>query len=200
MKLSDLAASVPGARVLGASGADGDPGAIEVGAVRADSRAIAAGDLFVAVRGRRSDGHAFIAQAVAGGAAAVVVEREQAGLAVPQVIVPDGASALGALIGRAAGDPAGRLTLVGITGTNGKTTTSYLVESIVAAAGGRPGVIGTVSYRWGGQTVDAPYTTPTPELLHDTFGRMAGAGCDHAVMEVSSAALEMGRLGGVGFQ
>ena len=199
MKLSDLAASVPGARVIGASASAADPGAIEIGAVRADSRAVTAGDLFVAVRGRRSDGHDFVAVAVAQGAAAVVVEREQPGLAVPQLVVPDGARALGALIGRAAGDPARRLRLIGITGTNGKTTTTYLVESIVAAAAGRPGVIGTVSYRWGGRAFDAPYTTPTPEVLHGTFAQMADDGCDHAVMEVSSAALDMGRLGGVAF-
>ncbi len=209
MKLSDLAASVPGARVVGASAslpasaqARGPAAAdVEIGAVRADSRAIVPGDLFVAVRGRRSDGHGFVGQAIAQGAAAVVVEDEVAGLTVPQVVVPDGARALGALIGRAAGDPARRLTMVGITGTNGKTTTTYLVESIIAAAGAGtgPGVIGTVSYRWGGQSFDAPYTTPTPELLHDTFGRMADAGAAHAVMEVSSAALDMGRLGGVAF-
>ncbi|HVV87190.1 MAG TPA: UDP-N-acetylmuramoyl-L-alanyl-D-glutamate--2,6-diaminopimelate ligase [Kofleriaceae bacterium] len=195
MKLSDLAAGVPGARIVGTS-AGADP---DIGAVRADSRAVTGGDLFVAVRGRRSDGHAFVATAIAQGAAAVVVEQEQPGLAVPQLVVPDGARALGALIGRAAGDPARRLRLVGITGTNGKTTSTYLAESVVAAAGHRPGVIGTVSYRWAGQTVDAPYTTPTPELLHETFARMADAGCDTAVMEVSSAALDMGRLGGVGF-
>ncbi len=196
MKLSDLAASVPGARVVGA-GAGVD---LEIGAVTADSRTVAAGALFVAVRGRRSDGHAFVAQAVAAGAAAIAVEREQPGLTVPQLVVPDGARALGCLIGHAAGEPARRLTLVGITGTNGKTTTTYLVESIVAAAGGTPGVIGTVSYRWAGHTVDAPYTTPTPEVLHATFGQMADAGCDHGVMEVSSAALDMGRLGGVDFR
>jgi murE/murF fusion protein len=203
MKLSDLAASVPGARVLGvdagAGAPGGDTGDLEIGAVRADSREVIAGDLFVAVRGRRSDGHAFVAQAIARGAAAVVVEHELAGLGVPQVVVPDGAFALGCLTGRAAGDPARRLALVGITGTNGKTTTTYLVESIVAAAGARPGVIGTVSYRWGGQTFPAPYTTPTPEVLHADLARIADAGCDHVVMEVSSAALAMGRLGGVAF-
>ena len=199
MKLSDLAASVPGARVVGATASTADPGEIDIGAVRADSRAVTAGDLFVAVRGRRSDGHDFVTVAIAHGAAAVVVEHERPGLAVPQLIVADGARALGALIGRAAGDPAQRLRLIGITGTNGKTTTTYLVESIVAAAGGRPGVIGTVSYRWSGRAATAPYTTPTPEVLHGTFGQMVADGSDHAVMEVSSAALDMGRLGGVAF-
>jgi murE/murF fusion protein len=199
MKLSALAASVPGARLLGVAGAPTDGRELDIGAVRADSREVTAGDLFVAVRGRRSDGHAFVAQALARGAAAVVVEREQPDLAVPQLVVPSTAHALGALVGHAAGDPARRLTLVGITGTNGKTTTTYLVESILAAAGAHPGVIGTVSYRWGGQTFPAPYTTPTPDVLHADFARMADAGCDHAVMEVSSAALDMGRLGGVDF-
>ena len=209
MKLSDLVAGVPGARMIAAPGAapgapstvsdPGDAGELEIGAVRGDSREVTAGDLFVAVRGRRSDGHAFVPQAIARGAAAVVVEHALPHVDVPQVIVPSTAHALGALIGKAAGEPARRMTLVGITGTNGKTTTTYLVESILAAAGAHPGVIGTVSYRWGGQELPAPYTTPVPDVLHADFARMADAGCDHAVMEVSSAALEMGRLGGVGF-
>ncbi len=191
MKLSVLARSIPGARLVGDD--------VEVRAVRSDSRQIDRGDLFVAVRGRRSDGHGFIATAIERGAAAIVVEAEQ-DAAVPQIVVGDGARALGYLIAALAGDPAERMTLVGITGTNGKTTTTYLVEAILAAADARPGVIGTVNYRWGGRTVDAPYTTPTPDVLHDTLGRMVRDGCTHAVMEVSSAALAMDRVAGVGFR
>jgi UDP-N-acetylmuramyl-tripeptide synthetase len=91
------------------------------------------------------------------------------------------------------------MKVLGVTGTNGKTTTTYLIESIITAAGGRPGVIGTVTYRWPGTVVDAPYTTPTPEVLHQTLASMRDAGCTHVIMEVSSAALVMGRLGGVQF-
>ena len=117
-----------------------------------------------------------MAAAVERGAAAVVVEREAEGLAVPQVVVPHGGRALGVLVGRALGAPADRLVLIGVTGTNGKTTTSYLIESILAAAGARPGVIGTVIYRYGGRTYDSPYTTPTPEVLHRTLAEMVTAG------------------------
>ncbi len=172
---------------------------VEVGQVRADSREVERGDVFVAIRGLRSDGHAHVGAAVERGAAAVVVEREVEAAAmarsaereggnVVQVVVPSGAVALGHLVARWYGDPAAAMTLVGVTGTNGKTTTTYLVEAVLAAAGHTPGVIGTVSYRWGGNEVAAPYTTPTPHVLHDTFAKMRAAGCTHVVMEVSSAA------------
>jgi MurE/MurF fusion protein len=193
MTLRDLLDGLD-ARVLG------DPN-VPVRAVQSDSRAVQPGDVFVAVRGRRSDGHTFVAVAVERGAAAVVVERElDPAPAVPQVIVADGAEALGVLAGRALGDPAKAMTLIGITGTNGKTTTTYLVEAALHAAGHRPGVIGTVTYRWGGPdgtSIEAPYSTPTPQLLHETFAKMRDAGCTHVVMETTSAALEMNRLAGV---
>ena len=192
MTLEDLASAVRGARVIGDA-------TVEVGAVRDDSRAVERGDVFVAVRGIRSDGHAFVQAAIQRGAAAIVVERELAGVNVPQVVVTSGAAALGAMIARSLGDPAKGMILVGVTGTNGKTTTTYLVEAILRAAGKEPGVIGTVSYRWGGQSVDAPYTTPTPRVLHETFAKMKAAGVTHVVMEVSSAALAMDRLAGTTF-
>jgi murE/murF fusion protein len=196
MKLAELIQDLPGARVVGQAEA---ALAAEITAVREDSRAVQPGDLFVAVRGRRSDGHAFAPQAAARGAAALVVEHEVP-VAVPQVLVADAAEALGALSARVAGRPSDRMVLVGITGTNGKTTTTYLVESILAAAGARPGVIGTVNYRYGGRSFPAPYTTPPAGELQRVFGEMVAADTSHAVMEVSSAALAMGRLGGVRFQ
>jgi murE/murF fusion protein len=192
MTLRELIDGLPGARLVG-------DGSVKVGAVRDDSRKVTSGDVFVAVKGLRSDGHAFVATAVANGAAAVVVERELEGVKVPQVIVDSGARALGRLVARSLGDPGQALTLVGVTGTNGKTTTTYLVESILAAAGHSVGVIGTVAYRWAGKTHDAPYTTPTPHVLHETFAAMKAAGVTHVVMEVSSAALAMHRLAGIDF-
>ncbi|MCX5745072.1 MAG: Mur ligase family protein, partial [Proteobacteria bacterium] len=197
MSLRDLITNLPVARVVG----DAD-GTVAVGHVRADSREVQPGDVFVAVRGLRADGHAFVATAIARGAAAIVVESELPDVGVPQVVLAapcTGAVALGILVGRSLGDPGQAMTLVGITGTNGKTTTTYLVESMLLAAGHRPGVIGTVSYRYAGRTEDAPYTTPTPHVLHETLLRMRAAGCTHVVMEVSSAALSMERLGGVAF-
>jgi murE/murF fusion protein len=197
MTLANLIAALPDARVIGDA-------SVAVRHVRNDSREVEPGDVYVAVRGLRADGHGFVAAAIARGAAAVVVDHEvDAG--VPQVIVGDTTHALGVLIGRALGDPASQLVLIGITGTNGKTTTTYLVESILRAAGARPGVIGTVEYRWhdvAGQlvTVDAPFTTPTPAVLHETFAAMRAAGCTHVVMETSSAAIAMQRLAGLRFE
>ncbi|MGE5184786.1 MAG: UDP-N-acetylmuramoyl-L-alanyl-D-glutamate--2,6-diaminopimelate ligase [Acidobacteriota bacterium] len=173
---------------------------VTVRAVRDDSRAIEPGDVFVAVRGLRSDGHTFVPVAIERGAAAVVVERELAGVGVPQVVVPSGAKALGRLVARSLGDPASKLVLVGITGTNGKTTTTYLVESILAAAGHKPGVIGTVDLRWAGKSIPASYTTPTPHQLHDTLAKMRDAGCTHVVMEATSIAIAQERLSGLKFK
>ena len=191
MKLRQLIDGLAGGRLIG----DGE---VETRAVREDSRAVERGDVFVAVKGLRSDGHAFVTAAIDKGAAAIVVEHAL-DVKVPQVVVPSTSKALGWLVARSLGNPSAAMTLIGITGTNGKTTTTYLVESILAAAGHKPGVIGTVSYRWGGKTVDAPYTTPTPQVLHATFAAMKQAGCTHVVMEVSSAALVMDRLAGVDF-
>ncbi|MDX2093294.1 MAG: UDP-N-acetylmuramoyl-L-alanyl-D-glutamate--2,6-diaminopimelate ligase [Kofleriaceae bacterium] len=195
MKLRDLLPALSDYRVLGDDGVD-------VRTIKSDSREIEKGDVFVAVRGIRSDGHAFLQVAIERGASVVVVEEEPSAAVatkVAVVVVPSGAVALGKLIARSLGDPAKKLTLIGITGTNGKTTTTYLVESILVAAGHKPGVIGTVTYRWGGQSMEAPYTTPTPQVLHETFAKMLAAGCTHVVMEVSSAALAMDRLAGVEF-
>jgi MurE/MurF fusion protein len=190
MMLRDLIDGLPGARLIG--------GNVSVRGVQDDSRKVERGDVFVAVRGIRSDGHDFVSSAIERGASAIVVEREQ-NVAVPQVIVPSGAVALALLVSRALGDPAKAMTLVGITGTNGKTTTTYLVESMLAAAGGKPGVVGTVAYRWGDQQIDAPYTTPTAQLLHGAFAKMRDGGCTHVVMEVTSSALVMDRVAGLEF-
>ena len=192
MTLEQLIDGIAGARLVG-------DGSVSVRAVQDDSRKVARGDVFVAVKGLRSDGHAFVPSVIEQGCSAIVVERELEGVKVPQVIVPSTAVALGALVARSLGDPAKAMTLVGITGTNGKTTTTFLVEAILTAAGNRVGVIGTVTYRWPGHIVDAPYTTPTPQVLHETFKAMKDAGCTHVVMEVSSIALSMHRLSGVNF-
>ena len=191
MTLRDLLDGL-GARVIGDAG-------VAVRAVRSDSREVGAGDVFVAVRGLRSDGHAFVPTAIERGAVAIVVERQVEGVTVPQAIVPNGAQALGVMVGHALGDPAKSMTLIGVTGTNGKTTTTYVVESILGAAGHKPGVIGTVELRWAGKRVPASYTTPTPQLLHDALAKMRDAGCTHVVMEVTSIALAAHRAAGMQF-
>jgi len=192
MTLRDLIDGLPDARLIG-------DGSVEVKAVRDDSRQVERGDLFVAVKGLRSDGHDFVEAVIAKGAAAVVVERELAGLAVPQVVVADSTRALGLITGRFFGEPAKAMTLVGVTGTNGKTTTTYLIEAILTAAGHRPGVIGTVELRWPGHVEPASYTTPTPHMLHEAMARMRAAGCTHVVMEVTSIALAAQRVAGMLF-
>ena len=201
MTLRELIEGLTGARLIG----DGN---LEVKAVRDDSRQVEPGDVFVAVRGIRSDGHAFVQTAIDRGAVAVIVEREleaakarlQAGETKASiVVVPSGARALGELVGRSLGNPADAMTLIGITGTNGKTTTTYLVEAILAAAGKKPGVIGTIELRWGGHSVPASYTTPTPQILHEALAKMRADGVTHVVMEVTSAALMMQRVAGMKF-
>ena len=173
-------------------------GEIEIAGVQSDSRLVKPGEVFVAIKGSRNDGHEFIDQVVAQGAAAVVVDREVK-TTVPQVIVKDTHHALGVVTGRAFGDPAKAMTLIAVTGTNGKTTTTYLVESILAAAGHKPGVIGTVELRWGGHAEPAAYTTPTPHMLHEALAKMRDAGCTHVVMEVTSIALAAQRVAGMEF-
>ena len=200
MKLSALIQDLPDARVVGDPNVDIDVD-VHVGRVCDDSRTVEPGDVFVAVRGLRTDGHAHIERAVEKGAGTVVVEDEQSGLpaGTAQVVVENTLSALGALAARRAGRPAERMDLIGITGTNGKTTTTYLVEAILHAAGARPGVIGTVNYRYAGRVEPAAYTTPTPVMLHQALAQFADADCTHAAMEVSSIGLSMGRMAGVSF-
>jgi UDP-N-acetylmuramyl-tripeptide synthetase len=172
--------------------------ALQIDAVTDDSRQVRPGTLFFALRGLTVDGANFAANAVRAGACAVVSERPLA-LAVPCVVVDNAPRALGLAAARLAGRPAEHLTCIGVTGTNGKTTTTYLIESILGAAGLRPGVIGTVSYRYAGTATPAPFTTPTPVALQRLLGEMVTAGCTHLAMEVSSHALALGRLWGCAF-
>ncbi len=203
MTLQQLIAGLDNARLIG-------DGGIEVRGVREDSRQVQPGDVFVAVKGLTSDGHAFVEMAVERGAVAVVVERELEGNKarirktngpLPTiVIVPSGVRALAILTAQFYGNPAKGLTLIGVTGTNGKTTTTYLVEAILRAAGKQVGVIGTVEIRFGETIIPANYTTPTPEILHSAFAQMKAAGVTHVVMEVTSSALALDRVVGLKFQ
>ena len=157
---------------------------IRISSVTADSRRVQNGSLFVAVAGSLADGHAYIEQAMASGSVAVVVQdrkRLPARMSVAVIVVDDSHKALGRLAAAFYDNPASRLTLIGITGTNGKTTTSYLVEELLRAAGGEPGVLGTVNYRYAGKTVPSALTTPAPEDLHRLLCRMVEAGvCNRA--------------------
>ena len=171
--------------------------------IRYDSRLVAPGDLFVALTGTNSDGHEFLERAAALGAAALMVERmpEPDGtLDLPIVRVPDSRRALAPIAARFFGNPASELSLIGVTGTNGKTSTTYLVESILTQAGWRAGLIGTVEIRYAGEREVAVNTTPESLDLQRTLRAMCTAKVDAAVLEVSSHGLELGRVRGCAFR
>jgi UDP-N-acetylmuramoyl-L-alanyl-D-glutamate--2,6-diaminopimelate ligase len=169
--------------------------------VRDDSRLVQAGDLFVAVPGTKLDGRRFIDEAIAKGAAAILTEEGELSSAerVALVKVRNVRLALGLVAAnryRAAQD----LTLTAVTGTNGKTTTTYIIEAIMAAAGRPCGVIGTVGYRYAGKTHEAALTTPGALQLHSLFAEMKQGECTDVVLEASSIALDQGRLHGCSFR
>jgi len=173
-----------------------------VTAVVSDSRQVVAGSLFVAVRGEKADGRAYISEAVRRGCAAVVVDLDEGfdDLAAPVIVVADSHAAISESAAAWNGYPAERMRMIGITGTNGKTTCSWLIEEMLLAAGFRPGVIGTVNYRYHGSDglhviQEAPLTTPDPATLQRLLRIMAEQGVTHVVMEVSSHALQQKRLG-----
>ena len=161
----------------------------------------APGALFFAISGVLQDGHSFVLQAVDRGASAVVVERfvEAEGRTFTQILVPDSRIALAELACAYYGHPAKKLTLVGLTGTNGKTTTMYILEAILEAAGHPTGAIGTISYRYGGKERDAPTTTPQSLHLQGMLREMVDGGMTHAIMEVTSHALVQHRVLGCRF-
>ena len=162
------------------------------------AQAVTPGALFVAVPGFSADGHDFAAEAVRRGAVALVVQRP-VGLDVPAAVVPDTRAALGPLAACFFGHPGRDLVLVGVTGTNGKTTVTLLVESILTTAGLRTGVIGTIDCHFGGQRRPSPVTTPEAPDLQRMLAEMRDAGVTHAVMEVSSHAVDLKRIGGCPF-
>jgi UDP-N-acetylmuramoyl-L-alanyl-D-glutamate--2,6-diaminopimelate ligase len=172
-------------------------GELSIAGVRDDSRAVVAGDLFAALPGQTVDGHAFLEVAAQRGAVAAVVERGDAVFRGAKVWVRSTARALGGIARNLHGRPGEAMRLTGVTGTNGKTTISYLVESLLIAAGRRPGVIGTVAYRSPLWSRPAPFTTPTSLLLHATLAELRDAGCSDVVMECSSHALALDRLEGI---
>ncbi|HUJ19654.1 MAG TPA: UDP-N-acetylmuramoyl-L-alanyl-D-glutamate--2,6-diaminopimelate ligase [Nitrospirota bacterium] len=175
----------------------------EVSDIVYDSRKVRPGSLFVAVRGYHSDGHRFIPPALAQGAVAVIAEsRDQAAseAGVPQIIVEDSRAALALVADAFYKHPSGRLALVGVTGTNGKTTTTYLVKSIIEAAGHSCGLIGTIDYRVGDRVYPAPNTTPESLDLQRLLSEMVALHATYCVMEVSSHALALGRTRGCTFR
>lgn len=196
MRLSDLIDAVE-YRILRGS-AD-----VECRQIRYDSRQVEPGDLFVCISGFKRDGHDFIRAAWAAGAAAILVERDdlpetplQGGTVVK---VTNARQSLAAAAGRLYGHPSRTLTMIGVTGTNGKTTTTYLIDSVLRRADHRAGLIGTIGYRCNGLEIEAARTTPESSDLQALLRRMVHLGADSVVMEVSSHALALHRVDGCEF-
>ncbi len=187
--LAELLRPVEGAQVLGDS-------AVPISGVTYRSSEAGPGSLFFAVAGTRVDGHDFAEAAVEAGARAVVVERRLP-VEATQVVVRSVREAMGPISAEFYGRPAERMTVVGVTGTNGKTTTTYLMESIFRAAGVTPGVIGTTGVRVDGTPEPFARTTPEAPDLHRLLARMVSAGVGAVAMEVSSHGLDQHRVGGV---
>jgi UDP-N-acetylmuramoyl-L-alanyl-D-glutamate--2,6-diaminopimelate ligase len=165
---------------------------VDVSALAYDNRAVQPGTVFFCVPGMTRDGHDFAPDAIARGAAALVVDHPL-GLGVPEVVVHDVRAAMAPAAARLAGDPTARLQVVGITGTNGKTTSAFLVRALLEAAGRRTGLLGTVSSVIGGNETPTIRTTPEAIDLQRTFREMLDAGDECCAMEVSSHALELHR-------
>lgn len=192
LTLAELAARLPGCRL------SGDP-SVAISEVGHDSRSLKPGSLFVAIRGLVIDGNGFVDAALRKGALAVASEgAPRAGT--PWLQVPDAREALAVLSAVVLGEPAQGLELVGITGTNGKTTTACLIDAALRASGRRVGLLGTVQYRIGERLAEAVRTTPESSDLQALLREMADAGCSHAVLEVSSHSLALKRVHGCAFK
>jgi len=182
----------------------GDP-SVRVRGLRQDSRDVASGDLFVARKGQKTDGATFIEEAIARGAVAVLGARgtvDPQRARVPVVLVDDAGAALAYAASAVYGQPSFSLDVVGITGTNGKTTTAYLTRAAIDGALGRPscGVIGTVGHSFDGWTMPAAHTTPEADEAARAMAEMRDRGATHVAMEVSSHALALGRVRAVRFR
>ncbi len=193
MRLSQLFQEIPGRWLT----PHPDP---EISGLYYDSRQVEPGGLFFALRGAQADGHLFVDRAVASGAVAVVVEQEvslPSGIAC--FLAENGRQAMALVAAAFYGNPTAGMTVVGITGTNGKTTSTYLLESVLRAAGRHPAVIGTIDYRFGDRHLPSRHTTPESVDLLRIIAEFRRSGADALVMEVSSHALEQCRVDGIRF-
>ena len=189
--VAELAGQVEGARVLGTADT-------MVSDLTHDSRRVGEGSMYVALRGSNVDGHAFVGDAVASGAVAVCVDHEVAA-GVAQLVVPDTRRDVGVLAAEVHGHPSTGLDVVGVTGTNGKTTVTHFVESIADASGLVTGLIGTIQTRYAGKRVESSRTTPEATDLQRLLAEMRDEGVSLVTMEVSSHALEFGRVAATEF-
>jgi len=198
MKLTELAAHLPGAEIIG-------PGDAEFSALEYDSRRVRPGALFVAVPGVRADGHDYLQQAVAAGAAALLVQADRRSawqsLALPRLVVRDTRAALAPASAAFFGWPARRLTVVGVTGTDGKTSLSHLIAHLLESSGERVGLMSTAENRAAGRPLadSGRFTTPEAPEVQSLLAEMVEAGCGFAVLEATSHGLALHRLDGCEF-
>ncbi len=190
MQLKSLLAAIPVREIIG-------PSDRSVESIAYDSRRVQRNGLFVAMRGEKSDGHDFIGQAIEKGASVIVAEREEKHPRATCVVVENTRHALADLAATFYGFPARKLKLAAVTGTNGKTTTTFLIKHICEKAGMRCGLLGTVRYEIGERVLPAARTTPESLDLQELLAQIANAGCRAAAMEVSSHALAQERTRGI---
>lgn len=188
MRLSQLLCDVQGVELTGAD--------VEVNQIAYDSRKAGSGTVFVCIKGFQTDGHLYIGKAIEAGACAVVLEDDPGDLPVPVAKVLDARKALSLMAIRFYGAPAEKFRLIGITGTNGKTSVTYLIKSVLEEMGRRVGLIGTNQNMLGNKAVPSERTTPESLELQELFDRMAQGGADDVVMEVSSHSLALSRVYG----
>lgn len=179
---------------------------LEIQSVSYDSRNISRGGLFVAIRGTAADGHKFVGDAIDRGAGCVIMEDDSLlpdsfflHKGAMKIVVPDSRIALAQVSSNYFGNPSEKLKMIGVTGTNGKTTTAHLVKSIMDSAGRKTGLIGTIDYQIGEKKFPATHTTPESLELHGLFRKMVEENCEFAVMEVSSHALDQRRVYGIDY-
>ena len=194
MELRTLISALEAPQVFGAD-------QLEIGQIVSDSRRVIPGSLFVAVRGVAVDGHQYIASAIEKGAVAIVCEEypEELTDKATFVKVKDSAYALGMLLSRSYGDPSRQLKLVGVTGTNGKTTIATVLYELFRRLGYKVGLLSTVCNYIDGEAIPTDHTTPDPITLHALIARMVEAGCTYAFMEVSSHSVDQRRISGLEF-
>ena len=192
MKLESIA------EILGAEIAQ-EQGGTEISGLSADSTKVKKGDLFFCYRGEKFDSHSCAGKVAAAGAAALVCER-RLDCPLPQLIVKDGRAAVAAAAKFFYGDACDKLKIVGVTGTNGKTTTTYMLASVFRAAGKSVGVIGTLGISFAGRFISPELTTPDPIFLHCIFREMAESGVEYVFMEVSAHALYFDKVAGIHFE
>ena len=172
---------------------------VEISGLCADSRKVKKGDLFFCYKGEKFDSHSCAAQVAAAGAAALVCEKKL-GCPLPQIIVPDGRAAVAKAARAFYGEADKKLKLVAVTGTNGKTTTTYMLDSIFRTAGKKCAIIGTLGISYAGRFIAPELTTPDPVYLHSVFRDMVDCGVEYVFMEVSAHALYFDKIAGLKFE